>query len=51
MSMPEKLIYLDNKTWERLEKLQWTWNRTISISNLIERMVKEWFANYDLKIK
>lgn len=49
--MPEKLIYLDDKTWGRLEKLQWTWNRTISISNLIEMMVKDWFADYNLKIK
>lgn len=46
-----KAIYLQEETWKRLEQLQQRCERTISISNLIEMMIKEWFANYDLKTK
>ena len=45
-----KTVYLDDKTWKRLEQIQRRYERTISISNLIEVMIMEWFANYDLKI-
>ena len=46
-----KAIYLQEETWKRLEQIQRRWERTISISNLIEMMVKDWFANYNLKMK
>jgi len=46
-----KAIYLQEETWKKLEQLQQRCERTISISNLIEMMIKEWFANYDLKTK
>lgn len=45
-----KEIYLQEETWEKLEQMQRRCDRTISISNLIEMMVKDWFTNYDLKI-
>lgn len=47
--MKLKEIYLQKETWRRLEQIQRQWDRTISISNLIEMMIEKWFANYDLR--